>query len=77
MTRVKTSECYLRYVRTCDVPCVVKITFGRCVAVLVGDDKFKKGLPDDGSRGVPKHEGGYFVHLLCVYSTSRKLGFVS
>ena len=77
MTRVKDSSCYLRNVRTCDVPRIVKIMFGRCVAVLVGDGKCKKGLPDDGSRGVPKHEGGYFVHLLCVYSSARKVGFVS
>ena len=57
----------LRYVSKCHVPAIVKLTFGNCVAVLADGEKCKKGLPGNDSRGVPKHEGGYLVHLLCVY----------
>ena len=48
----------LRYVRTCSVPYIFKLTFDNCVAVLVGDEKCKKGLANDGGRGVPEQEGG-------------------
>jgi len=34
-------------------------------------------LPDDGTHGMPKHiEGDFFVHLLCIYSTAFKVGFI-
>jgi hypothetical protein len=38
-----------------------------CVAVLVDDEKCKKGHPNDGGRGVPEQGGVYLVQLLCVY----------
>jgi hypothetical protein len=34
-------------------------------------------LPDDGTHGVPKHVGGDYVHLLCIYASALKVGFIS
>jgi len=58
VTRVKTSTWYLRYVSICNVPCIVKLSFGSCVALRVDEEKCKKALPNDDSRGVPKQGGG-------------------
>jgi len=32
---------------------------------------------DDGIHGVPKHVGGDFVHMSCIYSSAFKVGFIS
>jgi len=34
-------------------------------------------LPEDGTYGVSKHVGGDFAHLLCIYFSACKAGFVS
>jgi cellobiose-specific phosphotransferase system component IIC len=31
----------------------------------------------NGTKGVPKHVGEAFVHLLCVYCSVFKVGFIS
>jgi hypothetical protein len=46
----------------------------KCVTVLCTVDHFESTtltvwkLPEDGTHGVPKHEGWDFVHLLCIYT---------
>jgi hypothetical protein len=32
---------------------------------------------EDGTHGLPKHVGGDFVHLLCIYFRACKDGFIS
>jgi len=34
-------------------------------------------LSDDSTQGVPKHIEEDFVHLLCLYSSACKVGFMS
>jgi hypothetical protein len=39
--------------------------------------KLSEVLFDDGTPGVPKHVGGDFVHLLCLYFSACKVEFMS
>jgi len=41
------------------------------------ENKLFPALPVDSTHGVTKRVGGDFVHLLCIYSSTRKAGFTS
>jgi len=54
---------------------VTKVSEDYCWAITeVRRGSRSCSLPDDGTQGVPKHLVGDFVHLMCLYSSERKVG---